>query len=503
MKNNTIANRFAALALCFVLLFAAAPLPQAFAAPEDETGTSDTNYTEDGSEDTGDEEGDGTDASAAQPGATNTTNVTAAAANAPATNAEAALLISPDSGMVLYEKNADERRYPASTTKIMTALLVLENVADLNETVTAQASDFETLEADSSSAGIKEGETVTVEDLLYGLMLPSGNEAAYMLARHVAGSYEAFVDMMNKRAEELGCTGTHFVNPCGLHDDNHYTTARDLYKIAYAAMQDETFADIADTVQWNMSKTNMQEERKVLTTNQLIFSSYQPWAYAYCKGIKTGHTSEAGNCFVGYAEYGDAKLYSVVMGCDSSSLEYSNIPASFTDTKALFEWGFESFTSKTLAKQGDTVGSVNVRLSTDTDQLVLTVKNDLVSLLPADLDVEDLGEPQITAPESVNAPIKAGDVIGSATYSYNGTTYGTVELVALSDVERSTVLYYADLLSNFFQSTVFKVILIVLAVFVVLYILFNLTFGGMRRRNQRKKMRTRYRNTNYQRRRRR
>ena len=503
MKNNTIANRFAALALCFVLLFAAAPLPQAFAAPEDETGTSDTNYTEDGSEDTGDEEGDGTDASAAQPGATNTTNVTAAAANAPATNAEAALLISPDSGMVLYEKNADERRYPASTTKIMTALLVLENVADLNETVTAQASDFETLEADSSSAGIKEGETVTVEDLLYGLMLPSGNEAAYMLARHVAGSYEAFVDMMNKRAEELGCTGTHFVNPCGLHDDNHYTTARDLYKIAYAAMQDETFADIADTVQWNMSKTNMQEERKVLTTNQLIFSSYQPWAYAYCKGIKTGNTSQAGNCFVGYAEYGDAKLYSVVMGCDSSSLEYSNIPASFTDTKALFEWGFESFTSKTLARQGDTVGSVNVRLSTDTDQLVLTVKNDLVSLLPADLDVEDLGEPQITAPESVNAPIKAGDVIGSATYSYNGTTYGTVELVALSDVERSTVLYYADLLSNFFQSTVFKVILIVLAVFVELYILFNLTFGGMRRRNQRKKMRTRYRNTNYQRRRRR
>ena len=507
MKNNTIANRFAALALCFVLLFAAAPLPQAFAAPEDETGTSDTDYTEDGSEDTGDEEGDGTDASAAQPaaqpGATNTTNVTAAAANAPATNAEAALLISPDSGMVLYEKNADERRYPASTTKIMTALLVLENVADLNETVTAQASDFETLEADSSSAGIKEGETVTVEDLLYGLMLPSGNEAAYMLARHVAGSYEAFVDMMNKRAEELGCTGTHFVNPCGLHDDNHYTTARDLYKIAYAAMQDETFADIADTVQWNMSKTNMQEERKVLTTNQLIFSSYQPWAYAYCKGIKTGNTSQAGNCFVGYAEYGDAKLYSVVMGCDSSSLEYSNIPASFTDTKALFEWGFQSFTSKTLARQGDTVGSVNVRLSTDTDQLVLTVKNDLVSLLPADLDVEDLGEPQITAPESVNAPIKAGDVIGSATYSYNGTTYGTVELVALSDVERSTVLYYADLLSNFFQSTVFKVILIVLAVFVVLYILFNLTFGGMRRRNQRKKMRTRYRNTNYQRRRRR
>lgn len=499
MKNNTIENRLAALALCFVLLFAAAPLPQAFAAPDDETETTDTDYTEED----GSAEGDGTDAASDQPGSTNSTNVIAAAADAPATNAEAALLVSPDSGMVLYEKNADERRYPASTTKIMTALIVLENVDDLSETVTSQASDFETLDADSSIAGIKEGETVTVEDLLYGLMLPSGNEAAYMLARHVAGSYEAFVDMMNQRAAELGCTGTHFSNPCGLHADDHYTTARDLYKISYAAMQDETFADIASTVQWRMSKTNMQEERIIVTTNKLILSSYAEYAYPYCLGIKTGNTSQAGNCFVGYAEYGDAKLYSVVMGCDDHSTEYYEIPASFTDTRNLFKWGFDAFTSKTLAKQGDTIGYVNVRLSTDTDQLVLTAKNDLISLLPSDLKVEDLGDPLITAPESVDAPIKAGDVIGSATYSYNGINYGTVELIALSDVERSTVLYYSDLLSNFFQSTVFKVILIVLAVFVVLYILFNLTFGGMRRRQQHKNMRSRYRNTNYQRRRRR
>ena len=504
MKNNTIGNRFSALALCFLLLFAAAPLPRAFAAPEDETG-----YTEDTGEDTGDStdgtsdssEGDGSNTAASQPGATNTDNVIAASADAPATNAEAALLVSPDSGMVLYEKNADERRYPASTTKIMTALIVLENVSDLSETVTAQASDFETLDTDSSVAGIKEGETVTIEDLLYGLMLPSGNEAAYILARHVAGSYDAFVDMMNQRAEELGCTGTHFSNPCGLHADDHYTTARDLYKIAYAAMQDETFADIASTVQWKMSKTNMQDERIIVTTNKLILSSYAEYAYPFCLGIKTGNTSQAGNCFVGYAEYGNSKLYSVVMGCDDRSLEFSSIPASFTDTRDLFKWGFSSFTSKTLATQGETLDSVDVRLSTDTDQLVLTVKNDLVALLPNNLEVSEL-EQTPTTPDSVDAPIKAGDVIGSMTYSYNGTVYGTVELVALNDVEMSRVLYYADLLSNFFQSTVFKVVLIVFAVFIVLYILFNLTFGGMRRRQQRKNMRTRYRNTNYQRRRR-
>ncbi|WP_164510344.1 D-alanyl-D-alanine carboxypeptidase family protein [Agathobaculum sp. Marseille-P7918] len=520
MKNKMIWNRFAALALCFVLLSAAVPLPQALAAPDDDQSVSDTTDTTD-SADTANSDGtdnsdsdtansDGTDSSDSDTDGTSTTaqnndaNVIAAAANAPSITAKSALLISPDSGMVLYEKNADARCYPASTTKIMTALLTLENVSDLSETVTAEASDFEHVTADSSNADIKEGEVVTVEDLLYALMLPSANEAAYMLARHVGGSWENFVDMMNARAAELGCTGTHFSNPCGLHEEDHYSTARDLYKIAYAAMQDETFANIADTVQYRMSKTNMHEERIIYTTNMLIFSSYASYSYPYCKGIKTGHTSQAGNCFVGYAEYGDAKLYSVVLGSADQSPQYPEIAASFTDTSSLCKWGFENFTSKTLVKQGDTIKQIGVALSTDTDKLVLTAKNDLVSLVPKDLDIEELTKnPVITAPESVDAPIKAGDIIGSVTYSYNGVDYGTVELVALSDVEMSRVLYYADKLSNFFQSTVFKVILIVLAVFVVLYILFNLTFGGIRRRRQRKNLRSRYENSNYQRRRRR
>lgn len=505
MKNNTILRRMTAFLLCLVLLFAAAPLPRSFAAPDDEdsvSDTSDTDLSDSSDSDTDDTDG-GSSSDAAKTTTASNANVIAAAADAPTVTAEAALLVSPDSGMVLYEKNADERRYPASTTKIMTALLVLENVTDLSETVTAEASDFEHVTADSSNAGIKEGEVVSVEDLLYALMLPSANEAAYMLARHVGGTWEHFVEMMNERAAELGCTGTHFSNPCGLHEDDHYTTARDLYKIAYAAMQDETFADIADTVQWKMN-TSLRSEHLILTTNYLILSSYAAYAYPFCKGIKTGHTSQAGNCFVGYAEYGDAKLYSVVLGSADQSADYPEIAASFTDTSALCKWGFDKFTSKTIVKKGDTVKEINVNLSTDTDRLVLTTKNDLVSLVPKDLDVEKLLEdPDITAPDEVNAPIKAGDVIGSVTYSYDGITYGTVELVALSDVELSQVLYYADKLSHFFQSTVFKVILIVLAVFVVLYILFNLTFGGMRRRRQRKNLRARYENSNYQRRRRR
>lgn len=476
-------RRLGAAALALTLLMNAAPLSA---------------YAVNDSEGDGASASDSTDNTAVTT-ADNDSSVTALASNSPALDATAALLVSPDSGMVLYSKNADQKRYPASTTKIMTALLTLENVSNLDETVTSEAVDFENVTADSSNAGILLGEQVTVRDLLYALMLPSANEAAYMLARHVGGSWEQFVDMMNDRAAELGCTGTHFCNPCGLHEEDHYTTAYDLYLIAKEAMKDVTFRDIVSTVQHRMAKTNLHEERIIYTTNQLIFSSFQPWSYANCLGIKTGHTSQAGNCFVGYAEYGDAKLFSVVLGCSDSSKEYPSVAASFTDTKKLCQWGFENFTSKTLARQGEEVTYTKVKLSTDTNQLLLTAKADVVALLPKDLDVKAL-ELVEDIPEEVKAPVKAGDPIGTATYRYNGTDYGTVELVALNDISRSTVLFYADKLSTFFQSMVFKILLLAAAAFFILHIFTHILFGGVRRRRRRRSSRSRYNDSTYQRR---
>ena len=246
----------------------------------------------------------------------------AQAVSMPDIQATAVYLGDPETGLPLYEKNAEEKRYPASTTKIMTALIVLENVQDLTQKVTVLEEDFNGVGADASKAGFVVGEEVTVMDLLYGLMLPSGNEAANTLARFVSGSVDAFVEKMNARATDLGCTGTHFVNPNGLHDDNHYTTAHDLFRITQEAMKNETFADIVSTAQKNLDPTNKAAEHPngknlyILTTNQLILSRNSPYYYAYATGVKTGHTSQAGYCLVASAEKKGSELISVMLGCE-------------------------------------------------------------------------------------------------------------------------------------------------------------------------------------------
>lgn len=496
MKNRLSIRRFTAFFLLCLLVFSAAPLPAAYAVEGDDDAVT-SSENDSASTDTGDDSAkDSTD----KPREVEN-GITIGGLHDPKIDATAGILINADTGIVLYEKNADEKRFPASTTKVMTALLTLEHVEDLNELVTAEKADFEQVTADSSNADIKPGEQIRVIDLLYAIMLPSANEASYILARHVAGSYEEFVNMMNAKAKELGCTGTHFSNPCGLHEDDHYSTARDLLKISQAAMQDETFRTIAETAQYRMAATNMHPERIIYTTNMQIFRKTDPWSNVFAKGIKTGHTSQAGNCLVSYAEKGKAKLYSVVLGC-ADAPDSTSVALSFTETNKLLNWGFDNFVSKTLAKQGESIMSTKVRLSTDADELVLTAKNDLVATLPKNIEVENLVVTP-TVPESKDAPIKAGDPIGSITYSYAGIDYGTVELVALNDIERSNVLYYSDKLENFFKSSIFKIALVVLTIFFVLYVLFNLAFGGIRRRRQRQKMRSRYENTNYQRRRRR
>jgi D-alanyl-D-alanine carboxypeptidase (penicillin-binding protein 5/6) len=238
-----------------------------------------------------------------------------------------------NSGAILYSKNIHEQLYPASTTKMMTALLTIENTS-MDEIVTFSHEAIFNVDSDSSRIGIDEGEQLTVEQCLYGLMLGSANEVAYALAEHVAGSLDAFVDMMNERAEALGCTNTHFVNANGLPDENHYTSAYDLALIARECYKNEAFANISGTRTYTISSTNIQSEERIMDNHHLMVEGFR-YQYPGFIGGKTGYTKSARQTLVSCAEKNGLRLICVIMMEES--------PDQFIDTMKLFDYGFDGF----------------------------------------------------------------------------------------------------------------------------------------------------------------
>lgn len=246
---------------------------------------------------------------------------------------EAAVVMEADTGTVLYDKNMNQACYPASITKIMTALLTLEN-STLSEMVTFSDNAVFSVPRNSSHIAITPGEEITVENCLYGLMLASANEVANALAEHVSGSVETFADLMNQRAKELGATGTHFNNANGLPDDNHYTTCYDMAMISRAAINNETFVKIDSTTSYFIPPTNLQSEsRPVNSLHPLLINGSSH--YEGCFGGKTGYTSVAGNTLVTFAKRDGMTLICVVMRSDAENI--------YKDSAALLDYGFENF----------------------------------------------------------------------------------------------------------------------------------------------------------------
>lgn len=256
--------------------------------------------------------------------------------------AAAAILIEASTGDVIYEKNADEIMYPASTTKIMTAMIVLsamENM-DVPEEVIV-STHAATQPEDASRVPVSADEAVNIVDLLYGTMIESGNDGAAALAEHVAGSEDAFVQIMNDYAAMLQCTNTHFANSHGYHDPNHYSTARDMATIARAAMEIPKFRDLAHTTDYVLPKTNKHPSRRLSSRNNFLNGEIEGNKYYFpdAIGIKTGYHSEAMYCFVGAASRGGVELISVVL--------HSSDKDRWEDTRRLMEYGFSKFESTT------------------------------------------------------------------------------------------------------------------------------------------------------------
>jgi D-alanyl-D-alanine carboxypeptidase (penicillin-binding protein 5/6) len=407
----------------------------------------------------------------------------------PAPAATAALLVDADYDTVLYELNAHEKRYPASITKVMTALLTLEAVdrgeLSLTDQITAPEGIHNGLSADGSTQNIKSGEILSLEELLYCVLLPSANEACNVLAYTVSGSIESFVALMNQRAAELGMEDTHFANPHGLHDDNHYTSAWDIYLMAREAMKNETFRTIVSTAEHYVPATNVSEERHFYNTNALLTPlKYPGYVYKPTIGIKTGSTSEAGLCLVSAAQQDGRTLYCVVLGAELAHQEDNSYKRmNFVESSRLLKWGFDNFSERTILESSDPIAQVEVTLS-DTDYVLARAEGTLSALLPNDVDVTQFKQTVTLDAESVEAPVAEGQVLGKVTLSYDGEEYGSLDLVALNDVERNQLLYYIDRTEKFFGQTWVRVALVAFGVAVVAGIVALSTARRKRRRRR-------------------
>lgn len=344
----------------------------------------------------------------------------AAAGEPPHLVGEAALVMDARSGQILYGKNINRKMYPASTTKILTAILALEK-ADVDEVVTISR---RACTVEGSAVGLQEGEKIRMEDLLYALMLSSANDAAVAIAEHVGGSVEGFAEMMNEKARLLGARNSHFVNPHGLPDPAHYTTARDLALISRYAMNDPRFREIVSTVHREIGCefTFRGEPQTWLWNHNKLLSRYEG-----ATGIKTGYTVEAGQCLVASAKRGDRELIAVVLKSQGSNV--------YSDAAALLDYGFNSFTPNVLVEKGEVVGRVAVRYGVS--DVTLVAARDFIYNFP--VNASSPVERDVILREPVKAPVEQGDVIGELVFTQRESELGRVDLIAQEPVPRKLV----------------------------------------------------------------
>lgn len=384
----------------------------------------------------------------------------------PELHAEAALLLDMKTGRVLYAKNENERLYPASTTKMLTAIITLEK-CNLSDVVTAPSEAIDPITREDSNMGILKGEQLTVEQLLYGMLVYSANDAANCLAVHIAGSISNFADMMNAKAKELGAVNSHFVNPHGFHDDNHYTTASDLAAIARYGMTIPKFREIVATVRYDIPPTNKYTQVRYLSTTNNLISRIRNTRlyYAPAIGIKTGFTSQAGNCLVAAAKKEDTEFLSVLMKCPN--IGGGDQAYSFTDTRALFEYAFENYQYQTVAANGDIVSDSAVYEAKGGTRVALTVQDTIGALLPVGTDIKTEVTPNIVLNETIKAPLQQGDILGSVSYTYKGEVIGSGSLIATNSVTRDNVLFILHWIVRILTSPFFLIPLALLAVFII------------------------------------
>ncbi len=376
------------------------------------------------------------------------------------------MIVETNTGKILYQKNIDEKIYPASITKLMTAILVVEN-CELDEIVTISENAVISVPSGYVNANLQVGEELTVEDLLYVMLIPSANDAANALAEHVAGSIESFSTMMNTKAKELGCTGSNFTNPSGLHEKEHYTTARDISFIAREAISNEVIRKVVGTTNYTLPQTNKynKSNRTFTTTNYMKRQSLKNYYRDYCIGGKTGYTGDAKNCVVEFASKDEIDLIVIVMGEDAAVKGKK-----FIDARKLLDYSYENYENKSVAKANEVYETIKISNATkETKNLEVIYKDDINILEAKEIELNTL-EKQVNY-NIQKAPIKKGDVIGTIKCNYEGIEYET-QLVANADVE----------VSNTFRNILYGVFILL-----AIYIIYNYKKSNKKGLKSRKK----------------
>ncbi len=380
------------------------------------------------------------------------------------------ILMETSTGKILYEKNAHQVRYPASTTKIMTAILALEN-CELTDVATVSRNAIHSIPPDYVTCRIKEGEQLTVEQLLNVLLIPSANDAAIVLAEHISGSVSKFSDLMNEKAKEIGCKNTHFVNPNGIHNKNHTSTAYDLALMGQYAMKNDIFRKIVQKTKYTLPTTNKysKEDRTFYTTNDLLIKntskSKSNYYYPNATGIKTGYTGEAGNCLVSSAKDNNMEVISVVLGADFTK---EGLSEKFLDSITLLNYAFDHYAIQTLQEKNSILQEVEVASATkETKNLKVLVKDNIEALVDKTISVESL-EPKISI-DKLKAPISAGSTVGTISYTLNGKNYSS-DLIAQDNVLPSNAL---------------SLLLRIGLIFVTLYLLYTLLIPKKKNKSKR------------------
>lgn len=405
------------------------------------------------------------------------------------------LLINTDSETVIFDKNADKKSAPASLTKIVTCMLVLENCDDLSATVTCERADLDGLyRQNAATAGIRTGETLTVEQLLYCLMIPSAADAANILARYVGGSQDEFVVMMNDFVKGLGCENTNFINPHGLDGDGGaYTTANDLYKITKYALTNPTFKKITSTLRYDVAPTNQYSETRYLhNTNKMMNPAYKDYYNSCISGVKTGTSDLAGHCVISTASKNGYNYMLIVMNAPQYDIDGDNVEenVAFTDSKRIYEWAFQNIELTKITNTTDVVTVVNVEYNWKVDHLRLLPAKELSALVPTGTQAGSLVIRPIESetPKTVKAPIKKGDVLGKAEVLYGEDVVATVDLVSAESLDRSIILWVVGILKTIFSSTVFKILFAIFVVLLIIYILLIIRKNRIKAKRRKIKM---------------